>query len=519
MKKLNSFKILFSVALVLSLASCDKGFVDLNKDPNAILTLDPGFLFSNAEVSTPTGGWENEQTITQQFVNAYNLGATTAFNFNTNNDNFNGNKWGAYGTTLRNLEQILANTQNDPTRNNLYQMSRIWKSYNYMVMVDTYGYAPYSEAEQAYLKNILYPKFDKDADIYTSLYNEIKSAVAALNPNGDRVTADIFFGTLAVGPQVTAWKKIGWSLLLRLGMRYSKVDPAKAQSIVAEAFASNSLMSSNSDNVIITYNGVNNFNNPLNAGPRGINPYYYYVAEPFVTQLKNTNDPRAKYIIGKYANPNAILTTNPDTTLANQVGFPIGYDQNSIKNKSDFQGTASAGSGFKYSQLNYNVYGSSLAPILLITNAETQLLLAEAAFRGWVPGGLVAAITYYNAGIRASMDEMALYPGGAAIPDANYQSYIRQPSVTLLTGNELQKINTQYWIASLSNGAEDWANLRRSGYPVLPKNPTVAPLPGDGYIHRMAYPVATRNTDPDAYNAAVAAMGGDDLTQRVFWDK
>ncbi len=519
MKKLNNLKILFSIALVFALASCDKGFVDLNKDPAALLTLDPGFLFSNAEISTPTGGWEQDQTITQQFVNAYNLGATTGFNFNTNNDNYNGDKWGAYGTTLRNLEQIIANTKNDPTRNNLYQMARIWKSYNYMLIVDTYGYAPYSEAEQAYLKNILYPKFDKDADIYASLYTEIKAAIAGLNPTGDRVTADIFFGPLAVGPQVTAWKKMGWSLLLRLGMRYSKVDAAKAQSIASEAFTSNSLMSSNSDDVIITYNGVNNFNNRLNAGPRATNPYYYYMAEPFVTQLKSTNDPRAKYIIGKYANPNAILTTNPDTVLANQIGFPIGYDQNSIKNKSDFQGTASSGSGFKYSQLNYNVYGSSLAPTFLITYAETQLLLAEAAFRGWIPGGLAAATTYYNTGIRASMDEMGSYPGGSAIPDANYQSYIRQTSVSLLTGNELQKINTQYWIASLSSGAEDWANLRRSGYPVLPKNPTVAPLPGDGYIHRMAYPINIRNTNADAYNAAVAAMGGDDLTERVFWDK
>jgi hypothetical protein len=35
----------------------------------------------------------------------------------------------------------------------------------------------------------------------------------------------------------------------------------------------------------------------------------------------------------------------------------------------------------------------------------------------------------------------------------------------------------------------------------------------------MAYPNAEQAQNPANYNAAVASMGGDGLTQRVFWDK
>ena len=43
--------------------------------------------------------------------------------------------------------------------------------------------------------------------------------------------------TTGAADQVAKWKKLGNSLLLRLGMRYSKLNPTKAASIVSEAFA------------------------------------------------------------------------------------------------------------------------------------------------------------------------------------------------------------------------------------------------------------------------------------------
>jgi hypothetical protein len=305
--------------------------------------------------------------------------------------------------------------------------------------------------------------------------------------------------------------------MLRLGMRYSKLDATKAAAIVTDALSGTGVMQSNADNAYIPYNTTDN--NPLNAGPRGTNPFNYYLYEPFVNQLKSTNDPRGKYIAAYYQAPNVINGVPQDTVLANQFGFPVGFSDGTVKTKADYKGPAQSGNGVRYTQLNYFSFGSNTAPIFVCTYAQTQLLLADAAIRGYVAGGLGQATTYYNNGIRASMDEYVLYPNTSPIPAANYNSYIAQPAVALTAGTALQKINTQYWVVSLGNPGESFANFRRTGFPALTPNPFGGTtLPGGGFARRVPYPNIERSVNAANYNAAVAAMGGDDVTQRVFWD-
>ena len=515
MKKFN--RLIFLFTITLGMVSCQKGFVEKNTNPYALTSLSPGILFTNAERQTPTGNWEGEATVVQQFVNAYNLGATTGFNFNTNNDNFNNPNWNsAYPNSIKLIQQIITLVKNDPAHANLYNQVRIWRAYIFMILVDTYGDVPYSDAGKAYLNTIYYPKYDKASAIYDDLHNELKSASAALSPTGDFVKEDLLYGATGnAAAQTAEWKKLGYSLLLRLGMRYSKLDAAKAKSIVQEAFAGG-VMSSNSDDAFILFNAT--YNNPLNAGPRGTNPYFYYLAAPFVTTLKTTNDPRLKYVSGKYSNPNQVLALTPDTTSANQYGFPVGYDQTSVATFPGYRGTN--GTGQNYSQLNYTVFGSAIAPILFVTNAQTQLLLAEAAFSGWITGGLTAG-QYYNAGVQASMDEYSRYPNtpSPAIPLNTENSYLNQAGVTYSAATALNQINTQYWIASFGNGPEAFANFRRSGFPALTPNAYNNSLQG-GFVRRFAYPISELSANAANYQAAVASIGGsDNLTTRIFWDK
>ncbi len=515
MKNVNYILLLFTGLLMMT--ACDKGFEDLNKNPYALTTINPGLMFTNAQRSTSAGSWEGDQTIVQQFVNGYNLGATSGFNFNEDNNNFNVYRWNDnYNTPIKLIEQILSLTKDDPARSNLYNQVRIWKSYIYMTLVDSYGDVPYSEAGKGYLTPTFFPKYDKDEVIYDELYKELKSATAALSPTGDLVKEDLFFGTSATAAiQVAQWKKVANSLLLRLGMRYSKLDANKAKSIVQEAYAGG-VMDANTDNVVVQYNVQ--YNSPLNNTVRTVNPYYYYLAEPFVNQLKSTKDPRLKYVSGSYADPNTAIALTPDTTSANQFGFPVGYDQNTIKTLPGYRGAK--GTGQNYSQLNYNVVGSATAPVMFVTNALTKLLLAEAAFRGWLPAGALTAKQYYDAGVRASMDEYSKYPNvpNPAIPALNQTSYLGQSSVVYSDANALELINTQYWIAAFTNGAESFANFRRSGYPALQPNKYNNSLQG-GFVRRLPYPNEEASRNADAYQGAVASFGADALTTRVFWDK
>src|SRR5689334_9129818 len=435
MKRISSLAI--TLTLILSIAGCTKGFEEKNKDPYAITRVDASLLFTGAERGMNAGNWDGEQTIVQQYLNAYNAGATAGFQFNEDVDGYNSPRWGIYTGVIKSLVQILSLAKDDPANKNLYNMARIWKAFAFMTLVDTYGDVPYTDAGKGYLEVTIYPKYDKMADIYADLYNELKSATAALSTSNEYVATDLFFGgattatPAVIATQVGHWKKIGYSLMLRLGMRYSKIDATKAANIAQEAFTGGVILS-NSDNVVVTqYNAsvTNGFSNLQ----RNISPYFYYLAEPFVNQLKSTSDPRLKYIGASYADP-AKFTTTRDTTTANQYGFPIGYDQVSVLTKPGYRGVK--GGGQNYTQLNYDVVASSVAPALFITNSQCQLLLAEAKFRGWISGGNTPQ-QYYEAGVKAAMDEWSYFPGtfSPAVSDAEKNGYLAQPAVAYNDAN------------------------------------------------------------------------------------
>ena len=529
MKKIRQF-ILFA-ALLVFIGGCDKNFVEINTDPFAISAIDPALLFAGAQRSY-VQGWESENTIVQHFVNPFNDGATLAFNFNADIDYpFQTDPWGQYTGAVKAYVHILKALEGTTTQVNLQSMVRIWKAQVFMNIVDHYSNVPYFNAGLAAIngQEYFYPAYDDAATIYDDLYKELKEALANLNPGGDFVSADLFYGKNAFYPKSTAadqvaqWKKLGNSLLLRLGMRYSKANATKAGAIVAEAF-SGGVMTSNNDNCFVVYDGtkfVNNMNNNLINN----NPKFYYAGEPFVNQLKATNDPRGKYLVASYAEPNNPLgDPNPDYTLANQYGVPVGIPRDQLAN-APYRGIK--GTGYNYSQMNVRVGASVSAPTFWVTYAQTSLLLAEAAHRGWITGGETAAQTYYEAAIRADMDIYTLYLARTAstlppVSVTEQDEYIVQPGVAYDAADALNQINTQYWITCITSGSEAWANMRRSGYPVLNRNTFNNDLMangGDGFVHRFSYVDAEKSKNKENYDAAVSAIGGtDDLVTRVFWD-
>jgi hypothetical protein len=313
---------------------------------------------------------------------------------------------------------------------------------------------------------------------------------------------------------VAKWKKLGNSLLLRLGMRYSKLNATKAATIVAEAFAGG-VMTSNADNAYIKYDGTL-YTQADNLTLRNFSQFNY-AAEPFVNQMKSTNDPRAKFILANFTDPgNVAAQPNPDVVLANQFGVPIGVTDAQITAAGSPYRGARAG-GLNYSQMNVWIIASPAAPDFFITYAQTSLLLAEAAKRGWIPGGDAQAKTYYENGITADMLAYSLYPGTVPIAATDINTYINNPGILYNATDAMKLINTQYWIATLRNGTETFANFRRTGLPALSPNLFNNKLNG-GFARRLSFPDLEASSNTTNYNAAAAAIGGDKLTSRVFWD-
>ncbi|MBX2917023.1 MAG: SusD/RagB family nutrient-binding outer membrane lipoprotein [Cyclobacteriaceae bacterium] len=521
MKKIKSYILALMVLLVA--ASCDKDFVEVNTNPYAVTSSDPALLFAGAQ-RTHLGNWNSEHTIVQQFVSPFNDGATIGVNFNADIDLNNNPKWNeSYPTAVRNLVQALNILGATTDRVNLKSMIRIWKAQAFMGLVDTYGDVPYFDAGKAVSNGIFFPAYDDDAVIYDDLYKELKEAIAALNPAGDFVAADLFYGsnsnastkTTTAAEQVAKWKKLGNSLLLRLGMRYTKINASKAQAIVAEAF-SGGVMSSNADNAYVKYDG-STYVHAENNGLRNFSQFNY-AAEPFVNQLKSTNDPRARYMIATYFNAGQVANDpNPNTNLADQYGVPIGVTSGQITSDLTLYRGSNPNGGLAYSQINIYAVGSPAAPDFYVTFAQTSLLLAEAAKRGWIPGGDATAQTHYENAIEADMLAYSLYPTTTPISASAIAAYKSEPGVAYNAANALSLINTQYWIVNFRNGTEAFANFRRTGLPALSPNLFNNNL-GGGFVRRLTYPDLEGSANNANFEAASTAIGGDNLTTRVFWD-
>jgi hypothetical protein len=271
-------------------------------------------------------------------------------------------------------------------------------------------------------------------------------------------------------------------------------------------------MQTNDDNFVIRHdnNYTNGFGNTLN----GTEANNYYLVDAFVNYLKDSGDPRLRAIAVRYVGATSGPQQTPalaSTDPAVQVGMPMGHDNNTIVGVAANLGLASF---YDFTQADRRRVVKRDAPMYMLTHAQTQLLLAEAASRGWVNG---SAATFYEAGVRAHMEQMAGYDPGSAIASADIDAWLAANPYD--AANALEQINSQYWVASFLNGPEAWANFRRSGFPALTPNPFPGPDISGDFIRRLTYPSSEIAVNSENVNAAIARMGPDNLDTRVWWDK
>ena len=503
---LNYTYVLFFLTLF---TSCDKGLSELNENKTNPVSIDPVFQLNNAVYnnSYPVSTLVYEEGIVQQIISP-NGGVLAGANFNQDNRSTNQPMWPAYYRfVIRNTRDVIDHTKDMPERSNLMNMARIFQAYTFMILTDTYGDIPYFEGGLGYIDKVFLPKYDAQEVIYNDIIKELTEASAALNTNSKIETGDILYGG-----NIDQWKKFGYSLLLRAGMRLSKVDAAKAEQTVKAAFAGG-VITSNADNAQIRHdaNYLSFIGSTLNS-TEGAN---FYLAKPFVDQLKNTSDPRLASIAIRYVGATSGAAQTPErgtTDPSKQIGMPMGKDNGTIVAAAAADGLASF---YDYSQVDRRRLTKGTAPVFYVTASQNLLLLSEAAFRGWINTG--TAKEYYTAGIRAHMEQMASYDAAAAIAPAAIQTYL--DANPLDEANALQQINTQYWISSFLNGPEAWANFRRTGFPALTPNPYVGDIPAGTFINRLTYPVSEISANTVNVNEAIARQGPDKLDVKVWWDK
>ena len=498
---------LFLLLLLLLASACEEELSELNVNRIEPTTIDPVYILNDALVNTTGVGGTliYDMGIVQQLISP-NSGVLTGANYNQDNRNVTASLWeNYYRDVIRNTRDVIARTRDTPDRGNLLQMARIWQAYAFMVLTDTYGDIPYFEAGRGVADQIVRPVYDPQEDIYADLINELQEASAALTDGAPAEVGDVLYAG-----DTEKWRRLGYSLLLRAGMRLSKVDPATAERL-ARAARQGGVMQSNEDNAVIRHDA--NYTNPLGNILNGSEANNFYLTEYFVDRLQATDDPRLGAIAVRYVGAASGPQQTADRATsdpAQQIGMPLGHDNNTITAVAMERGLESF---YAFSQADRTRVTKLQAPTFLVTYAQTQLLLAEAAVRGWVDG---APTEYVSTGVRAHMEQLADYDPASAIPEEAIVAYLEGNPFE--EENALERINTEYWIASFLNGAEAFANFRRSGYPDLPPNPFPGQDISGDFIRRLTYPNAEISVNSANVNAAISRQGPDALDTRVWWD-
>jgi hypothetical protein len=506
-------KYLFIAAIII-LSSCSKDhFTKVNTDPvsSAADNYQPNYLLSTTQLYY-TGSSDNAFEVAGTEIN----GAAMFIQHLASLSNiFYGDKylrnpggWGAYydrayTSQVKYAVDLFQFTNGKTEYRNLHQISRIMKALVFERLTDIYGDIPYSQAGLGYYERIYSPKYDKQQDIYADLLKEVEQATDSLDENADKPGGDMFYSKK--DDQIGAWKRFGNTLLLRMAMRLTKVDPQAAQSYVTKV--AGKTMQSNDDNAYVYHSEEGGWITENRIAIYMLVPsirQYGKLSETFVTYLKDNNDPRLP-----------VLAQLPDgTTDADaQVGLPNGYDETGSTTTGIASHPGWLGSLALYSEpadllINYE------APSFILTYAESELLLADAAAR-W---GLGDAATHYRNGVIAAITELGAYgTGGAITATAASDYYDAHPYDP---ANGLEMINTQFWVATFFNDYESWSNWRRTGFPVLTPVNYHGNASNGTIPRRMAYPTSEKQSNGANYNAAVAASlpGGDNITSRIWWD-
>ncbi|AYD49198.1 SusD/RagB family nutrient-binding outer membrane lipoprotein [Arachidicoccus soli] len=123
--------------------------------------------------------------------------------------------------------QQLANGTAKLYTNNLLQVARIWRAYLMSELSDCFGPIPINAFQG------VNPQFSSVKTVYYYMLDELKDATSKIDVNVDG--SSIKNEDPAFGYDFDKWERYGNSLRLRLAMRLSEVDPAKAKAEFEDA--------------------------------------------------------------------------------------------------------------------------------------------------------------------------------------------------------------------------------------------------------------------------------------------
>jgi len=414
-----------------------------------------------------------------------------------------------------------------------YQLATVFKNMLMLRNVDFFNSIPYSEAFKG-SEAVLYPKYDDPKEIYKSILNDFKSISASLVADYNKMTPDnkAFFTTqdIALKGDIAKWVQFINALRLQYAIKLAGVDEATAKPHIAEAITN--LPSTD------LYFGPYSYEHPRGGGTivRGMyeRTYCNFIPNVILKRMNHgTNtyepgidDPRLPVIAmpTKFNNNKDYIGVSMDCD-AQKPGYVAGdrYYPYGDNLASSLAQNAKSMYNFATFFMNYEKY-----PAIMMTRASVDLLLAEAALKGYVSTGKTADAHIKDAVISScnwwymlnglstfSPETTVLHPVKSTADITTYSDFVKTKfNAATNVEDKMEIIMQQKYIhVNITDQYELFAELRRTRHPMLEpfvfKGVKMTPTP-----ERLRYPSSELQLNKENY---MKVKDQDKFGSPIFW--
>ena len=529
MKNYKVLSLSMAAAAALMTASCtNSDYLDINDNPNYVSKAEAKNLFPSAEASTVAvlghygqvaGSFWCQYYTQGNSTNQYNTVSVYQVTTSSSIPPCTSLWVDAYSHALADLKIAVKNAEETGAWE-YYVASKILMAYNFLMLTDSYGDIPFTEALNVEVKN---PKFDDSKGVVypgiLALLDEAlaKEAEAAKRPSMD--VNDFFFGG-----NMTKWCKFARSLKLKM---YLKDYAANATAINDLVRNPDQLLQE--DCAWTKWEDSNNHGNPFyEANIRQLNTAENVRAcHTLLEFLKKNNDPRIIMLYNPTAASGLRVTADPATLVKNMQtaydGVPFGGS--SVLNTTVYPIAASSRARQAYND-----------PVYLMNQSEALLMIAEGCLR---TNQLQQAAEFYDKAVVAGLNRWSDVAANVSTDDFVNGAYKFDGTI--------ECIARQYWLTYAGANAYDgWLTRNRLGYPEIQANMTVLDenfyedetaehALAEGYnLGSLVDPVATvlqpgqyparllYPTNTTMYNVTAqeyVEKNGNDLLKKLWWQK
>ncbi len=483
---------LAALLVLPALSGCD--ITELNRDPNEPTDATTPFLLTNAQTELADTYWGIFPLGYFGNLNAQ-YWSQTQYTSESRYDRREGvvdGMWSSYYLILNDLQQIIRLNRQRPEEFDAYgpnanqiAIAKIMQVWIYQLLTDLWGPVPFFEA----LKGAggTTPPYTDQSEIYPALIDTL-TAASEMIILGEPALAG---GDIIYGGDMSKWKRFANSLKMRVAIRMSAQLPDQAATAIQEALASG-VFQSNADNALIPFSDAEPYLNPIYVNYEISGRDDWAVSDRLLGLMNSLQDPRRA----------AYAEEGPGGGFG---GYPYGLEG----------GTAQAlYRGTTFSRPSLRVRRPDAAAFLMLYD-EVLFIKAEAAERGFIPGGTVAARRYFQQAIEASMHFWGVTDQNAI------DAYLDRVSYS--SANWQQVIGTQKWLALYMQGFQGWSVWRRLDFTGVLAPPEGGTIPEFGLpiAVRVFYPLNEETLNNENVNQAVQNLlrkPEDTQGTRVWWD-